>query len=865
MRKRKSIHFVLTIIIFIGVTSNINAQLQDVNWYFGNSAGLNFNDPSQDPVALTDGYMNTNGGSASISDKNGNLLFYSNGLEVWGADHKTIANGTGLYGSSNVSQSVLIVPNPTKENEYYIFTNQGQETGSLGLHYSIIKSDSGNNDDDDDDDDNDDDDNHDGSKLSTGIVSGVSTTWKTVTLPNNYNSMVVIATPNYTLSQTDPMVVRIKNASGNTFQVRAESAGGTETTMDVYYMVVEEGVYEGMEAVKYNSTITDQDNSWLGETRTYTNSYTNPVVLGQVMTYNDEGFSTFWSRGSSRSNPPNASNLRTGKHVAQDSDTSRNNETIGYIVVEAGFGTLNGISYSAGVGADKVTHAEKTYSISQSGAKVAIATVTAMDGSDGGWAVLSGASPVSETALKLSIDEDIIKDSETNHTTEQVAYIVFSDASDDDGDVEYCNDAKTKVSICHNGKNTLCVSINALQAHLDHGDTMGSCDDDDNDDDGETEFAITAKNILLLPATSEKLTAIYNEADNSYWVISFAPRNDTTHNDTFYSFKVGSTGVSYVTESTFDFLPMNNEKTGGQMKISTDLKKLGLTHNTIEIGRDGGLDAVESIFTFDFDNESGSVTNKITYSILKDKYNGMKLVSSSNGFDDVHSNLTGANIQMDLVSSVYGFEFSPNSNIFYVSSIEQIDYNTSVIAPYSNLLQVLYRDSTNTSAGSSTNVINQMGNDDSNQIFSLQLGSDGKIYAADNSGSLDQISNPDGLGTGAGYKKGHIDLNGKTATKGLPQLNQTFKYDNSDRSSDTKKSIIKGNPFRNELIIDLPQTSKVEFYNERGAMVKLVVFNNSVNRGLYNLDTSDLPVGIYFLVIEDEQSQIYNETVFKTD
>ena len=529
--------------------------------------------------------MNTNGGSASISDKNGNILLYSNGIEVWGADHKTIANGTGLYGSSNVSQSVLIVPNPTNENEYYIFTNQGQETGSVGLHYSIIKPVNGNNDDDD----------------------------------------------------------------------------------------------------------------------------------------------------------------------------------------------------------------------------------------------------------------------------------------DNDGDVEYCNDKKTKVSICHNGKNTLCVSIKALQAHLDHGDTMGSCDDDGNDDDGETELAITSKNILLLPAASEKLTAIYNEDDNSYWVISFAPRNDTTHSDTFYSFKVGSTGVSYVTESTFDFLPMNNENTGGQMKISSDLKTLGLTHNTIELGRDGGLDDAESIFTFDFDNESGSVTNKITHSILKDKYNEMKLVSSGNGFDDVHSILTGANIQMDVVSSVYGFEFSPNSNIFYVSSIEQIDYNTSVIAPYSNLIQVLYRDSTNTYASSYSNVINQIGNDDSNQIYSLQLGYDGKIYAADNSGSLDQISNPDGLGAGTSYKKGHIDLNGKTATKGLPQLNQIFKYDTSDRSSDTKKSIIKGNPFRNELIIDLTKTRKVEFYNEQGAMVKLVVFNDSVNRESYNLDTSDLPVGIYFLVIEDEQSQIYNETVFKTD
>ena len=79
------------------------------------------------------------GGSASISDDDGNLLFYSNGINVWGSNHETIKNGTGLFGSTTVSQSVLILPNPSEEDVYYIFTNQGQETGSLGLHYSIIK------------------------------------------------------------------------------------------------------------------------------------------------------------------------------------------------------------------------------------------------------------------------------------------------------------------------------------------------------------------------------------------------------------------------------------------------------------------------------------------------------------------------------------------------------------------------------------------------------------------------------------------------------------------------------------------------------------------------------------------------------
>ena len=49
-----------------------------------------------------------------------------------------------------------------------------------------------------------------------------------------------------------------------------------------------------------------------------------------------------------------------------------------------------------------------------------------MDGGDGGWAVLYGNNPIS-TNLNLAIDEDVIGDSDRAHTTEQVAYWVFSD------------------------------------------------------------------------------------------------------------------------------------------------------------------------------------------------------------------------------------------------------------------------------------------------------------------------------------------------------------------------------------------------------------------------------------------------------
>ena len=185
-----------------------------------------------------------------------------------------------------------------------------------------------------------------------------------------------------------------------------------------------------MEAVKYTSTRTDKSASWVGESRTYANSYTNPVVLGQVMTANDPNWSVFWARGNRSTNPPSASALYTGKHVGEDPNGVRANETVGYIVIEAGNGTINGVAYAAGVGADTVRGVSNVpaynYGISGLSAPLtAVVSAAAMDGGNGGWPILYGPNPVTPNNLALAFDEGQTLDTERSHTTEQVAYIVL--------------------------------------------------------------------------------------------------------------------------------------------------------------------------------------------------------------------------------------------------------------------------------------------------------------------------------------------------------------------------------------------------------------------------------------------------------
>ena len=60
--------------------------------------------------------------------------------------------------------------------------------------------------------------------------------------------------------------------------------------------------------------------------------------------------------------------------------------------------------------------------------------------------------------------------------------LLSSCSSESDFDQEEINDLQKfdndkKVTVCHKGKETISISVNALQAHLDHGDIVGDCDD----------------------------------------------------------------------------------------------------------------------------------------------------------------------------------------------------------------------------------------------------------------------------------------------------------------------------------------------------------------------------------------------------
>ncbi|MBC7587072.1 MAG: hypothetical protein H7178_01840, partial [Chitinophagaceae bacterium] len=128
----------LCLIFAIFFAKNANAQ-QFNNWYFPFFSGITFN--TTPPSALVDGQIFQNISCAVMSDKSGNLLFYTDGVRVWNRNHQIMPNGNGLFGDFSQTNSVLIIPFINDNSKYYLFTADGvivPPYGIRGYCYSIV-------------------------------------------------------------------------------------------------------------------------------------------------------------------------------------------------------------------------------------------------------------------------------------------------------------------------------------------------------------------------------------------------------------------------------------------------------------------------------------------------------------------------------------------------------------------------------------------------------------------------------------------------------------------------------------------------------------------------------------------------------
>ena len=121
------------VFIFFLMPLTIFSQRADSVWFFGEQAGIDFR--VTPPTAIMNSAMQAYDNTSTITDLNGNLVFYTNGVKAWNKNHQQMPNGNNLGATLSSGQSALIVPQPNS-TKYYIFT-VGYASGDA-FRYSIV-------------------------------------------------------------------------------------------------------------------------------------------------------------------------------------------------------------------------------------------------------------------------------------------------------------------------------------------------------------------------------------------------------------------------------------------------------------------------------------------------------------------------------------------------------------------------------------------------------------------------------------------------------------------------------------------------------------------------------------------------------
>jgi gliding motility-associated-like protein len=137
--------FRVILIVFIQLCFSIAGVCQSKRGnigIFGNGVGLDFNhDPVEVlvlPPFLGDNRFDCFEGPASICDRNGNLLFYTDGTHAWNRANVIMPNGRFIqpqYNAPTTTTQCVIIPLPKDPFQYYIISAgfQGRD-----LRYSLV-------------------------------------------------------------------------------------------------------------------------------------------------------------------------------------------------------------------------------------------------------------------------------------------------------------------------------------------------------------------------------------------------------------------------------------------------------------------------------------------------------------------------------------------------------------------------------------------------------------------------------------------------------------------------------------------------------------------------------------------------------
>ncbi|WP_435365106.1 S8 family serine peptidase [Haloarchaeobius sp. DYHT-AS-18] len=243
--------------------------------------------------------------------------------------------------------------------------------------------------------------------------------WHTVSLSNTYaNPVVVMEPPSY--NGDHALHVRVRNVGPSSFEFRLEEwliADGSHTTETVSYMVVEAGSHTLADGrtLEAGTVEVDEADDFVAFGTQFSST---PVVLSQVQTVvEDDPVVTRMKSVST-----GGFTVRLQEEEARGGHAT---ETVGYVAIAKGDGQLDGTAVQVASTPNKVTHRWYRIDFGAQNFGTAPVFLAAQQTTDGGDPAGLRYQTLDGSGVEVKVEEEKSSDTEVNHTSEVVGYVVF--------------------------------------------------------------------------------------------------------------------------------------------------------------------------------------------------------------------------------------------------------------------------------------------------------------------------------------------------------------------------------------------------------------------------------------------------------
>ena len=244
--------------------------------------------------------------------------------------------------------------------------------------------------------------------------------WLQVDFTQQFTNPAVICGPP-TINGAEPVTVRVRNVTQDGFEVRIQEwdyLDGTHYPEIITFFAMEQGTYTLPDGTMIEAgTFTGTSSFQSFALQQPQNS--PPVILTQIVTENELDAVTGRVRKV-------ASTLFQYKLQEQESTKNAHiPETVTYIAWQPGSGMLSSeLYYEAAETPDGITHKWFDLEFQKQFTETPL-FLADMQSCDGGDSSILRAQDLTNSSIKINIEEEQSKDSEVRHTTETAGYIVF--------------------------------------------------------------------------------------------------------------------------------------------------------------------------------------------------------------------------------------------------------------------------------------------------------------------------------------------------------------------------------------------------------------------------------------------------------